>query len=109
MMAVFVSFKMTLAFATTAPVGSRTVPETAPTIRNCAQALGASKIVSANSPVTFKHAPGFFAHGFITKPPSEMGLQGAAPIEQLDGEWLAGASPPLVISIPASSIGALCF
>jgi hypothetical protein len=61
------------------------VPETAPTIRNCAQALGASKIVSANSPVIFKYALGFFAWGFITKPPSEMGAGSPAPIEQLDG------------------------
>src|SRR5262249_15118842 len=73
------SFKVTLALATTAPVGSRMVPETAPTIRNCAQALGASKIVSANSPVTFKYTLGFFACGFITNPPSEKGPQGEPP------------------------------
>jgi hypothetical protein len=72
---VFVSFNVTLASAITAPVGSRTVPEIAPTIRNCAKALDESNIVSANSPVIFKYALGFFACGVITNPPSEMGAQ----------------------------------
>src|SRR5262245_5151721 len=72
---VFVSFKATLASAITAPVVSRTVPDIAPTIRNCAQALGESNIVSVNSPVIFKYALGFFAGGVITNPPSEMGAQ----------------------------------
>src|SRR6266545_635647 len=67
------SFRVIFAFATTAPVGSITVPETAPTIRNCAQALDDNKIVSANSPVTFIYTLGFFACGFITIPSSEIG------------------------------------
>src|SRR5262245_15755583 len=73
------SFRVIFAPATTAPVGSLTVPETAPTIRNCAQAPDDNKIVSANSPVTFKYTLGFFARGFITKPPSEMGWAAGAP------------------------------
>ena len=78
------SFRVTLAFGTTAPVGSCTVPEIAPTMRSCAHTLGTSPSSRSHSPkvrskafvwIIAKNARGCFACGFITKPPSKVGIE----------------------------------